>query len=579
MNEESKSIGKNRRTAWWTGKRGLLLCFMLVMVIVLILALPLGCAIALSSAVGLALAAVFLAVFIHWVSCWRNFKRFLFGLACLGTLIALFYAEEDWRGKHDWENFKRAWEAKGERFNRASVVPPPVPDDHNFALTPVVASCYLHLLDKSGHRLSPQNTNINNRLAMDISLNSGKPANGTGDWQKFTPVDLAAWQHYYRTLAATTNVFPVAPQLQSPAADVLLALSKYDPPLVALRQAGRLTDSRFPLEYDTENPVAMMLPHLLNLKRCAQVLQLRALAELENGQSDQALGDVKLMLRLADSIRTEPILISQLVRAAIVNLALQPVWEGLWQHKWSDAELGELDQALAEVNFLAGYKLSMRGEMVLCQAGVFDYLRHHPDQYASLSGDNNDPYWPGSWIRFLARLLPSGWLYQNQLRCARPMVEHYLPAVDASGQMVSPSKVKAADEAVAAQTRRPNAFNLGQRLLLPALGTAALRFAHAQSVVDLASVAIALERYRFAHGEYPDSLDALAPQFIAKVPHDVINGQPLRYRREADGRFVLYSVGWNETDDSGEVALTKSGKVDTRNGDWVWRYPADRSIQ
>jgi tetratricopeptide (TPR) repeat protein len=488
-------------------------------------------------------------------------------------LIALFYAEEDWRGKHDWEKFKREWEAKGERFDRASVVPPPVPDDQNFALTPVVASCYLHLLDKSGHRIFPENTNVNNQLAMDVSLNSAKPTNGIGNWQKFTPSDLAAWQHYYRTLATTTNRFPVAPQPQSPAADVLLALDKYDPTIEALRQAGRLADSRFPLEYDTDDPIAMVLPHLLNLRRCAQVLQVRALAELQNGQSDQALDDVKLMLRLANSIRAEPIMVSQLVRAAIVNQALQPVWEGLLDYRWSDAQLSELDQALSGLDFLGGYRLSMRGELALCQSGVFDGLRHHPERYASLFSDNYNPYPAGGWMRLCVRLLPSGWLYQNQLRCARPMVEFYLPAVDASQQTVSPSKIESADQAVAAQVRRPNAFNLGVRLLFPALGPAALRFAHAQSAVDLAYVAIALERYRLAHGEYPDSLDALVPQFIAKVPHDVINGQLLHYRREAGGRFVLYSVGWNETDDGGAVALTKSGSVGTRNGDWVWRYP------
>ena len=49
--------------------------------------------------------------------------------------------------------------------------------------------------------------------------------------------------------------------------------------------------------------------------------------------------------------------------------------------------------------------------------------------------------------------------------------------------------------------------------------------------MDLARVAIALERYRLAHGAYPESLDVLAPQFIAQLPHDIINGQPLHYRR------------------------------------------------
>lgn len=69
-------------------------------------------------------------------------------------------------------------------------------------------------------------------------------------------------------------------------------------------------------------------------------------------------------------------------------------------------------------------------------------------------------------------------------------------------------------------------------------------------------------------------LDALAPQLIAKIPHDIVNGQPLRYRRTDDGQFVLYSVGWDETDDGGTFGLTKNGAVDRDTGDWVWRYPA-----
>jgi hypothetical protein len=114
-----------------------------------------------------------------------------------------------------------------------------------------------------------------------------------------------------------------------------------------------------------------------------------------------------------------------------------------------------------------------------------------------------------------------------------------------------------------------------ERLMLPGLGRAAEKFACAQSSVDLARTAIALERYRLAHGEYPGSLDALAPQFMEKVPHDIIGGQPLHYRRTNDGQFVLYSVGWNETDDGGVVVFAKGStpSVDINQGDWVWRYP------
>jgi len=66
-------------------------------------------------------------------------------------------------------------------------------------------------------------------------------------------------------------------------------------------------------------------------------------------------------------------------------------------------------------------------------------------------------------------------------------------------------------------------------------------------------------------------LDALVPQFLSRVPHDVIDGQPLRYHRTAD-QFVLYSVGWNERDDGGQIAWTsdKPQRIDDMRGDWVW---------
>jgi tetratricopeptide (TPR) repeat protein len=519
---------------------------------------------------------VLLFLLIRWLCCWRNFKRFLFGLACSATLIPLFYAEEDWRGWHAWQKFKHEWEAKGERFDRASVVPPTVPDDQNFALTPIVASCWEGKLDKNGHELSLPNTNVVNRLRMDIYRYSDDPKNWptNGNWQKTTLTDLKGWQQYYRNAPgpAKTNEFPITLQPQSPAADVLLAMSKYDSAIEELRQASQMPYSRFPLNYDNEPPAAILLPHLATVKKCSQVLQLRAIAELQNGQSEQALEDIKLSLRLMDSIRTEPTLISHLVRIAILQLMLQPVWEGLAEHKWSDAQLTELDSELAKMDFLPDYGTAMRGEMVLCQIGNINYLRRHPEQLPNLSGEGDSS--PPAPARILCHLIPSGWFYQNELRCAHVMLEQCLPVADTERRVVSPVAIHQVDTAVDADIVYRNPYNFLERMLLPSLGVAVRRFAYGQESVDLARVAIALERYRLAHGEYPKSLDALAPQFIVKLPHDIINGQPLYYRRTSDGQFVLYSVGWNETDDDGEVDLNENGVVNRDKGDWVWQYPA-----
>jgi ABC-type transport system involved in multi-copper enzyme maturation permease subunit len=63
---------------------------------------------------------------------------------------------------------------------------------------------------------------------------------------------------------------------------------------------------------------------------------------------------------------------------------------------------------------------------------------------------------------------------------------------------------------------------------------------------------LAVERYRLAHGNWPKSLDDLAPAFLREVPADPFDGKPLRYRRLPDG-VVIYAVGFDGTDDGGKL--------------------------
>jgi hypothetical protein len=174
----------------------------------------------------------------------------------------------------------------------------------------------------------------------------------------------------------------------------------------------------------------------------------------------------------------------------------------------------------------------------------------------------------------LIHLFPAGWFYQNQYRCARVLEDYYIPMVDVNQGTFSPDLARRGEASVRAESKTSSPFNRFERLLLPWLSPGASKFAYGQASVNLARTAIALERYRLARGAFPESLDAVAPQFIAKVPHDVIGGKPLTYRREADGSFVLYSVGWNEKDDGGETAFKTDGSVDFENGDWIWRSAA-----
>ena len=145
MSEEPKSIWKRS----WKGPRGFFLFWLLILVAAFLIILLVGLVVRIAASVTdlvviamiwatvIAVAGFLIGSFIRWLCHWRNFKRFLFGLACFVTLIALFYAEEDWRGQHDWEKYKHGWEDRGIQFGPASVIPPIVPDDQNFAMVPV----------------------------------------------------------------------------------------------------------------------------------------------------------------------------------------------------------------------------------------------------------------------------------------------------------------------------------------------------------------------------------------------------------------------------------------------------------
>jgi tetratricopeptide (TPR) repeat protein len=587
MEEKPKGIWKKP----WTGWRSLLLGWLGLMVATLII----FWAIMLASGARItgeelklwavfslcATLVIFLVLFIRWLFCWLNFKRFLFGLACFATLVALLYAEEDWRGKHDWEKFKREWEAKGEHFDYASIVPPPVPDDQNFAMQPIWVDS---IKFEFGTNVAKQwygetfteseRTNLVDCLGISIygNMDGGEydaksPHNGY--WAKGTETDLKSWRQYYRDLSSKTNEFPVPSQPQSPAADVLLALGKYDSTIETLRQASSLTYSRFPVFSDADHPFDTLLPHLSIFKRLAQFLQLRAIAELQNGQSDKALADVKLAVELTGKIRNEPFLISHLVRIAMLQITLQPIYEGLAEHKWSDAQLVELDSELSKPDFLADYEMTIRGERAAAVSSL-DFMRRTSD--LGLIQGSDERHHPFN-LGFLA---PSAFFYQSELNIARMYQQYDLPMVDLEKGTVSPARVRDLQtEATRDLSYHWWPYKILARMLFPAIENAVKKLAYAQSATDLARTAIALERYRLAHGEFPESLDALAPQFMEKIPHDVIGGRPLHYRRTDDGQFVLYSVGWNETDDGGVVVMAKGSSpgVDSNKGDWVWRYP------
>lgn len=85
-------------------------------------------------------------------------------------------------------------------------------------------------------------------------------------------------------------------------------------------------------------------------------------------------------------------------------------------------------------------------------------------------------------------------------------------------------------------------------------------------------IAIALERFRLARGEFPASLEQLFPEFLPEPLLDPWSGAPMKYRRTPSGRFLLYSVGKDAADDGG-VINPKPSEREQRDAVWLYAPP------
>ena len=76
--------------------------------------------------------------FFRWLFSWSIIRRFLITSAVVVTLVVSFYTVELVRGKRAWNNYVAEVEARGESLDIAALIPPPVPDDENFAMIPLL---------------------------------------------------------------------------------------------------------------------------------------------------------------------------------------------------------------------------------------------------------------------------------------------------------------------------------------------------------------------------------------------------------------------------------------------------------
>lgn len=477
----------------------------------------------------------------------------IFGITTMGMAMA-FFAGENLRGEAAWKDFKKEWEAKGTTFDYLKSVPPTVPSEKNFAHTPLLKPLLEHQWNATSTEVIQHPPKKKTARATQLMAMKDVPPS-FGQWRLGKRADLVQWQQFFRK----QKDWPHPENAGAPGADILHALKKYDAELNELATAMRERPAcRFDIQY--EATFGALLPHLTVLRSAARGTTLRALAHLSEGQTDDALADVQLTLNLSECLATEPMLISQLVRIAIQEMALQLIWEGLADGKWQAKHLAALEKNLASIKMLAGFGRAMNLERNAANFMFVNMLENGKpiwNQVEALGGDI-----PKGGLN----MAPKGWLYQNLVNLNRMHLTYTHNLIDAKSGRVHPGVALKFDEAVNNMKRSP--FNILSALLMPSLYKVAQRTGASQSSVDLALLSVQLEQHKIKHGSYPRKLSVLK----GAAPKDPYSGKAYQYR-VTDGRYSLYGLGWNGKNDSGKVPVNAK-RANLEKGDIVWRLPA-----
>ncbi len=347
------------------------------------------------------------------------------------------------------------------------------------------------------------------------------------------------------------------------AADYLAWSDQFGPDFDAMRAALNRPLAR--IEGDHRQPFTA-LPDFIAYRQVVQTLSQRAQCFLLLNQPDAALRELTLMHRLTRTLEEKPnLVVGAMIETAIAGLYVGVVAEGLGRHTWREPQLAVLQEQLRQINLPLLLAKSLRA----ARAGLLQILASgQPEIFAEVVNQGSprrrvDLVSHRSW-------LPRGWQQQNYVVFAN-LHQTLIESVDVTNQLVVPTRTRnfSAELTRLSSGFHPHTFIVANSMMDCSRAVALVAFQ--QTCLDETGVACALERHRLAVGELPETLAALCPRFLEPIPHDLIGGQPLKYRREGGAGFVLYSVGWNETDDGGTAY--KSGLPEQSQTDWVWQSP------
>jgi hypothetical protein len=355
-----------------------------------------------------------------------------------------------------------------------------------------------------------------------------------GDWQKKEVID------------ALNAAYAESPALRLTRTEELALfraeLERMSRPLEIARSLAALPNGRVPIKLK-RNAISTLLPDHQTGRYMANLLRLDALVQIADGNRAAALTDSLAILNLGQAFSEDPMIVAQLVRAAVLRLGIEVAQRLVSQLDCTDGELEQLQRALDRSSAEPVLLTALRGERGL----MHDFLSaieagDVPSDTLKNFGSNEKFPLPSPREARLLHIWALRYLTEFVAIARQPSETWQESIRQLDERLPTPPKVEAeAIHEILLESSTIGNYARGINMMLAALRTA--------------STGMAVARYRLAHHEWPADLGKLVPGDLKEIPKDPFDGQPLRYRRTPDG-VVIYSVGEDLNDNQGTLART-----------------------
>ncbi len=299
---------------------------------------------------------------------------------------------------------------------------------------------------------------------------------------------------------------------------------------------------------------------LVNMIRVMRLLGIDAVFQAEGGQTDVGLGRCRQGMILTRKTLEDPFLINNLVALADMKTLLVCLNRIVRDREINSETLADWKQEMDPEPWRAKFWRCVQTERVLnlerglrVISGDSRFLGEMESLWNSLF------YWLSRPLQKSEIIWGQGLLLDLEKRVNQP---YYKIKWQARNALTSASAEERTRESVPWYAKIS-----GWQLVN--FQSAFLKESTLEAMMLTTKAGLACKIYRMKTGHYPESLDALVPEFLDAVPLDPFTGQPLIYRLQ-DGGVLIYSVGSNKKDDGGRGTWQITQLIMPKDDDWAW---------